>query len=246
MIVMNSHEWLCHIKSARRKRRLLKTDRDKQLIQLDKRHSKLLEQKKLLPLVLLEHPYQRGWKRFFVLRDDLKHGPKAAFHEALLKKINTIEYHQDESFKRKKRRKERYKYQLNQQLLREFSTYSWYANKVDLTDEEKACFSCVETIDIRSRQVNVKYVFIESWRYVLKVTPHIITHTRLMDADIERELSYIEDHINNHYLWPRINLLTRGKSYGWTDLFNERPKYINKIKNIPRYSPIEAYLELEI
>lgn len=45
MIVMNSHEWLCYIKSARRKRRLLKTDRDKQLIQLDKRRSKLLEQK---------------------------------------------------------------------------------------------------------------------------------------------------------------------------------------------------------
>jgi hypothetical protein len=81
---------------------------------------------------------------------------------------------------------------------------------------------------------------------VLKVTPHMVTHTKLMDVDIERELSYIENHINNHNLWPRINWLTRGKSYGWTDLFYERTKYINKIKNIPRYSQIEAYLDLEI
>lgn len=34
---MNTHEWPRCIKSARRKRRLVKTDRDKQLIQLDKR-----------------------------------------------------------------------------------------------------------------------------------------------------------------------------------------------------------------
>ncbi|MGY3212657.1 hypothetical protein ACVW2L_001710 [Mucilaginibacter sp. HD30] len=65
---MNTHEWPRCIKSARRKRRLVKTDRDKQLIQLDKRRDELWEQKTLLPMVTLEHPYQCGWKRFFVLR----------------------------------------------------------------------------------------------------------------------------------------------------------------------------------
>ncbi|NQX53274.1 hypothetical protein HQN86_06570 [Pedobacter panaciterrae] len=242
---MNTQEWSYRIKSVRQKRRLVKTDRDKQLIQFDKRRAELWQQKRLLPLVPLEHPYQRGWKRFFVLREDLKHSPRTAFYETLLAKINTVEYHYDKTFKRKKRPKKRYGYEVKQQLLREFSIYSWDAKKVNLTDDEKACFTCVETFDVKTRRVGIKYVFTEPWRYKLKVTPHMITHIKLMDLDIERELSYIADHIDNHNLEPRINLLTRGRGYRWSGWFYEQNKYINKIKNIPRYSPKEAYLELE-
>jgi len=241
---MDIHEWPRCIKSARQKRRLVKTDRDKQLIQLDKRRDELWEQKKILPTVPLEHPYQRGWKRFFVLRDDIKRGTQAEFYEALLAKINTVEYHHDKSFKRKKRRKGRNVYVVKHQLLREFYDYSWQANRMKLTDEEKACFIRVEFIDTH-RRLDVKYVITEPWRYLLKIVPHMVTHIKLMDTDIERELSYIEDHIDNNHLTPRINLLTRGRSYRWKDRFNERIKYINKFKNIPRYSPKEAYLELE-
>lgn len=242
---MNTHEWPRCIKSARRKRRLVKTDRDKQLIQLDKRRDELWEQKRLLPMVAPEHPYQRGWKRFFLLRDDVKHSPRKDFYEVLLPKINTVEYHHDRFFKRKKRRKQRYTYQVKQQLLREFSQQSWNSNRVKLTDEERVCFTRIETFDVRTYRTDVKYVFAEPWRFVLKVAPHIVTHTKLMDADIERELAWINEHIDNNHLWPRINLLTRGRSYRWKDEFNERLKYINKFKNIPRYSPKEAYLELE-
>jgi hypothetical protein len=127
---MNTHEWSCRIKSTRRKRRLVKTDRDKQLIKLYKRRKELLEQRALLPMVSLEHPYQRGWKRFFVLRDDVKHSPRKDFYEALLPKINTVEYHRDRSFKRKKRRKQRYVYQVKAQMLRELSQHSSYFSRV--------------------------------------------------------------------------------------------------------------------
>lgn len=196
-------------------------------------------------MVPLEHPYQRGWKRFFVLRDDVKHSPRKGFYEALLTKINTVEYHRDRSFKRKKRRKQRYVYQIKVQMLRELSQHSWDINRINLTEEEKACFTRIETFDVKTYRTEVKYVFAEPWRYVLTIAPHIVTHTKLMDADIERELSYIDDHIDNNHLWPRINLLTRGRSYRWKDEFNECAKYINKFKNIPRYAGKEAYLELE-
>ncbi|WCT13519.1 hypothetical protein [Mucilaginibacter jinjuensis] len=241
---MDTHEWPRCIKSARRKKRLVKTDRDKQLIQLDKRRDKLWIQKELLPKVPLEHPYQRGWKRFFVLRDDIKRGPQADFYEALLTKINTVEYHHDKSFKRKKRRKGRNVYVIKQQLLREFGEYSWQVNRMQLTEDEKACFTRVEFIN-PYRRLDVKYVITEPWRYLLKVAPYMVTHIKLMDVDIERELSYINDHIDNHHLAPRINCLTRGRSYRWKDRFNEPAKYINKLKNIPRYSSITTYLELE-
>ena len=241
---MDIHEWSCRIKSARRKKRLVITDRDKQLIQLCRRREELSKQKRLLPKVPLEFPYQRGWKRFFVLRDDTKQSPKAAFYETLLVKINTVEYAPDKSFKRKKRRKQRYVYQEKQQLLREFAPYSWQLNKVMLTEEEKVCFTRVETFDAKTWRIDVKYVFTEPWRYVLKVMPHFVTHIKLIDVDIERELAYIRDYINNHMLSPRINTITRGKSYRYKS-YLERTKYINKLKNIPRYSPKEAYLDLE-
>jgi len=240
---MNTDEWPCRIKSARRKRRLVKTDRDKRLIQLYKRLKYLWQQKKILPMVPLEFPYQRGWKRLFVLRDDVKRGPKATFYETLLVKINTIQYHHDKTFKQKKRRKKRYGYQVRQQLLREFDAYCWQINRMNLTDEEKTCFTRVEAFDVKTRRVDIKYVITEPWRFVLKVMPHMVTHAKLMDADIERELAYIDHHIDNKHLMPRINLLTRGRSYRYKDHFDELPKYINKFKNIPEYMYEEAYLD---
>lgn len=116
---------------------------------------------------------------------------------------------------------------------------------MDLTEDEQACFTRIETIDIKTRLSDVKYVFTEPWRYVLKVMPYIVTHVKLKDVDIERELAAINGYINNNCLAPRINLLTRGRSYRWKDDFNERIKYINKFKNMPRYAHKEAYLELE-
>ncbi|MES2276517.1 MAG: hypothetical protein V4592_10880 [Bacteroidota bacterium] len=215
------------------------------MIQLYKRREALWQQKGQLPRLALEHPYQSGWKRFFVLRDDIKRVPKAAFYEALLAKVNTVEYHHDKSFKRKKRRKGRNVYVVKQQLLREFYPYGWQFNRMKLTEEEQACFTRVDTYDVKTRRLDVKYVITEPWRYVLKVVPYIITHTRPLDLDIERELAYIDVHIDNHQLDPRINTLTRGRRYRWKDEFNERAKYINKFKNISRYSPKEVYLELE-
>lgn len=241
---MDIHEWPRCIKSARQKRRLVKTDRDKQLIQLSKRRDELWKQKRLLPKVPLEHPYQRGWKRFFVLRHDIKRGPKADFFEALLTKINTVEYHYDKSFKRKKRRKGRNVYIVKQQLLREFSDYSWQVNQINFTEDEKTCFTRVEFINT-SRRLEAKYVITEPWRYVLKIVPHMVTHVKLMDIDIERALSYIGGYVKSNHLNPRISRLIHGSSYHWKDKFNERLKYINKLKSIPRCAGKEVYLELE-
>lgn len=120
---MDTHEWSCRIKSARRKKRLVKTDRDKQLLKLDKRSKQIDEQMRLLPLVPLDKPYQRGWKRTFVLTNETKQSAKAEFYEVLLSKINTVEYHHDKSFKRKKRRKCRYVFKDIEQLLQDFTSH---------------------------------------------------------------------------------------------------------------------------
>jgi hypothetical protein len=241
---MDTYEWPCRIKSARRKRRLVKNDRDKQLIQLDKRRAELRQQKRNLPMVPLEHPYQQGWKRLFVLRDDIKRGPLAEFYEAMLKKINTVQYHHDRSFKFKKRRKKRYGYKMLKQELREIDRYDWDNNRLKLSESEQACFTRVSFVN-SYRKSDIKYVFTEPWRFVLKVMPHMVTQVKLHDVSLQQEIAVLDNHIENNFYEPRMHRLTNGRYYRWKDEFDEQPKYINKLKNTPRYANKEAYLELE-
>ncbi|WP_345954000.1 hypothetical protein [Mucilaginibacter sp. PAMB04168] len=240
---MDTPELACRIKSVRRKKRLVKTDLDKRLIQIHKRQEALWEKRRTLPWVPLDAPYQRGWKRFFVLRDDIRKGPKADFYEALLEKVNTFEYHHDRFFKRKKRRKGKYGYVVKKQNLRELDEYDWNSSKLALTEEEKACFTRTESFHIRTRRLEIKYVITEPWRFVLKVAPHIITHRKMVDTELESELSKLNNYVRAHNYDPRMHRLTSGKRYRWKDEFNERLKYINTLKNLPRYSQTAAYLD---
>jgi hypothetical protein len=242
---MDTHEWPCRIKSARRKKRLVKLDFDKRLIRLSKTREELREQKRNLPMVPLEHPYQRGWKRFFVLRDDIKRGPLAEFYEALLKKINTVQYHNDRFFKTKKRRRSRYGYKKREQELREIDKYSWDTNRLKLSEQEQVCFTRVETFSKVTYKVDVKYVFTEPWRFVLKVMPHMVTEVKLHDEILQQEIAEIDNHIERRFYQPRMYRIIYGHRYRWKDEFYEQAKYINKLKNTPRYAGKEAYLELE-
>ena len=129
--------------------------------------------------------------------------------------------------------------------MRDFSTHSWEVNRMGLTDEEKTCFTQIEIFDIKTKCSEIRYVLTEPWRYVLKIAPHMVTHVKMKDLDLERELGYIETHIDVNYLGPRINLLSYGRSYRWKNRFVERTKYHNRFKKLSKYAGKEAYLALE-
>jgi hypothetical protein len=241
---MDIHELPCRIRSAREKKRLVKTDRDKQLIKLSKRRAELWKQQRSLPVVPLENPYQSGWKRYFVLRKDIAHSPRAEFYTLLLHKINTFEYHHDKTFKRKKRRRGRYGYEIKRQLLQELTPYLWNSSKLNLSEQERASFSQVETYDVKTRRQEIRYVFTEPWRYRLKIAPHMITHKKLLDSDIVSELDRIDNHIEIHHLEPRMDLLTNGRGYNSGRYYFSMAKYGSR-KKIPKYRSKEAYLSLD-
>lgn len=241
---MDPHECLCRIKSARQKKRLVKKDHDKQLIHLNRRRDELWKQKTALPPVPLEVPYQRGWKRFFVLRDDVMRSPKAEFYTDLLAKINTVQYDRDDSFKRKKRRRGRYGYELRRQMLRDFDPYDWSNNRMKLSEQERACFVRIENFNAKNGRGDSRYVFAEPWRFVLKIAPYMVTHQKMIDVDIEKELAGIDGHIQNHCLRPRLNVLLQGGAYKWWKAREEPAKQINKVKNIARYIENDDYLDL--
>jgi hypothetical protein len=242
---MDTHELPCRIRSARQKKRLVKTDRDKQLIRLSKRRSELWMQIRTLPMVPLEKPYQSGWKRYFVLRADIAFSVRAEFYTTLLAKINTVEYHHDKTFKRKKRRKGRYGYEIKKQSLRELTPYLWESSSLGLTEQEKTCFSQVEMYNVSTRQQEIRYVFNEPWRYRLKISPNMVTHKKLLDTDLVRELDLINNHIKGNNLDGRMHALTNGRKYNSWRYYQAFAKY-SMVKKIPKYISRETYLELDL
>jgi hypothetical protein len=124
------HALSYRLRSARDKKRSQKEDFEKRLIQLDKRENRLRAEKQKLPWVPLSEPYQKGWKRYFVLREDVKRSKNAGFYQSLLEKINTIQYSKDEAFKVKKRRKRRNVYEVKKQAVREFDQQEWDSPKL--------------------------------------------------------------------------------------------------------------------
>lgn len=241
---MDLHELPYRLKSARQKKRLVKKDRDKRLIQLDKLTVELLLKKRNLPMRPLEQPYQKGWKRLFVLRKDLVQNVKAEFYKGILKKINNIKYHYDESFKVKKKRRWLHSYLEIPQTLRELTEREWQTNSLKLTDDERQCFYPKQEWDNSRRCMVTKYAFIETWRFVLTVMPHIIYEAKMHDQLLEQELQEATDRFNSYDSWPRIHRLTSGRSYRyWSVKYFDKPKYINKFKNKPLYIIQDEYTD---
>jgi hypothetical protein len=241
---MDLHEMPYRLKSARQKRRLVKKDRDKQLIQLDRHQTLLWKQKRELPMMPLAHPYQKGWKRFFVLRKDVQQSAGAGFYQGVLDKINTLEYYHDKSFIQRIRKKGRYHYEVRPQTLRLIYEDEWFGNKLKLTDAEKLCFYRYKGFSEWHGRVIVNYLFAEPWRFVLAVKPHIIYEVKMIDEVLEQEIKAIDNHIENNCLKARIDRLTRGRGRRrWYAAFFDKPKYINKLKNKPMYLIQEEYMD---
>ena len=228
---MDLHELPYRLKSARQKRRLVKKDRDKQLIELDKRRHLLWKQKKELPMIQLEQRYQKGWKRFFVLRKDVQQSPKATLYQGILDKINTVEFNHDKSFTIRIRKRWRYHYEERRQTLRPIYEHEWFDNKFKFTDAEKECFYRYEGFSEWHRRVIVNYLFAEPWRFVLVIKPHIIYEVKMVDELLEQELKAIDNYIENNCLTGRIDRLTRGRGHRrWYADYFDKPKYIKKLK----------------
>lgn len=235
---------LCtRFKSKRRKERLVKEDFEKHLIQLRKLEKELWKKRKDLPLIPLENPYQKGWQRCFVLREDVGRSSEAEFYRTLLEKINTWQFSSEKSFKRKKKRKRRNVYVEKIQTVKEFSEWEWKSPKLELTEKEKVHFYKRERWCSNFKRYKIHYVFNEPWRYVLRVSPYMITHTKMVDSDLESEIQLLENYIVNLDLRNKINRLIHGSSLKWSYYEKENRKETSPIKNISLNTLYQQYLD---
>jgi hypothetical protein len=197
------------LRTARQKKRMQYEDFDKQLIQLHKEDRALWKQKQNLGWEPLVPPVQKGWKRFFVLREDVAVGRHAAFFGNILKKINTYDWSHRKDFKVKKRRFGRKKYGVKtQSLLRPFE---WQFNKMGFSEAEKQLFHEVWEIDCRKQPVK-RYVFNEPWRFVLRVRPNLIDKVKKIDAMLESRQHEIRSYLKRNNYTGRLNKVVCGRS----------------------------------
>lgn len=232
-ICIREQELLCYgLRSARSRKRTAKKDFEKKLVQLHKLQRQLSHAIWNLPWVPLEEPYQKGWKRSFVLRQDVRRSRQAGFFETLLKKINRTEYSRDKSFTTKKRKKGRKYRKPVEQKLCEFSQREWDDPKCKLSDSEKQFFYKREFWNPYAKKIDFRYTFSEPWRFVLQIRPRMITKTQIQDKELLSRDRKLDNYIRNHHLNHKIVKLVGGYKQN-IRIAGNCPRGRNDLKNKP-------------
>jgi hypothetical protein len=223
-------EILCYkLKTARQKKRALKKSKEKQLIQVDRKQTALYKIQRNIPYIDLEVPYQKGWKRFFILREDVARSNKAVFYQNILEKINTTIVSNRKDFKKKKNVKGKRIDIVTAQFTKPLTQVEFI--KLRFTDKETAYFSWELVKEKHTNRYVKMLVFNEPWRYTLKTIPNIITQAKMIDEQLESEISEINNFIEKQYLQHKINKARSiTTNYRWKKL--EKPKYTFKKKNV--------------
>jgi hypothetical protein len=239
---LNDYVLGSRFKKSRTKKRLVKKDFDKNLIQINKKENLLYKKRKDLPLELLEKPYQQGWVRFFVVREDVKRSNDYEFYETLLNKINTYTFSNTKDFKKSKRKYRKRIYVDREQFLKKVSLTEWNCPKLGLTLKEKAMFTLTHEWNHTFKRYLIYYRFDESWRYVLKIRPNIITHRQSVDVILEQEISEIKNYIERNNLRHKISKLTM--SYvKYKDYYNLNFKHQDPLKNKSEKEIYQQYID---
>ncbi len=221
------------LKSARRKKRLQKEDRDKHLLRLERKLKTLQENDKEVTMETLDHPYQKGWKRLFVLTKAVAESDKAGFYQAILDKINEVQYHYDESFKRRNKGNKWYRGDYpDLPKLRNINMYYRDANKLNLSDEQLACFKLVDYWNAPYYRWEPHYQFAEPSLFEIKVLPHMIYKVRVGDALLAQEESFLGDYLYSSKP-PACRLAKiKGRRYNrWNSDYNEKSKFADPFKS---------------
>ena len=230
---------LCYrLRTARQKKRMQYEDFDKHLIQLHKTQLMLWKKKRNLGWEPLIPPVQKGWKRFFVLRDDVARSKNKDFFQGILDKINTNDWSHRKDFLIKQRRFGKKKYVVKRQRLLEHDEYHF--RKLNFTEKETNFFDVVEKTPHGSKQSIKYYAFRDPWRFVLRVRPNMIDKIRVKDAELESQIVQLKNYVERNDFEKRLDKIIRGNVYKWW----KREELVRfREKNLFQNKPLERLLD---
>jgi hypothetical protein len=227
------------MRTTRQKKRLRYKDLDKQLRTIDRERAEIWKAQRNLGWEPLEPPVQRGWKRFFVLREDVARSIHTDFFECVLNKINTFDWSYRKDFLVRKSRHGKNKFGVKVQRLKRLYDFTW--NRIGFSDEEKEMFHVALEQQPNGKLIK-RYEFSEPWRFVLRIRPNIIDKTRIRDADLESRKKIIETYLERKNRNHRLTNLKGGYRYlKWRT--EEKAKEKNPLANKPLYQILEEAKE---
>lgn len=222
------------LKTARRKKRLQKWGRQKELRSLNTQLWDLHKKEKELGYVELEKPVEAGWVRYFVLRQDVARSKEAPFFQKILDRINTKAYCNRKDFLKKSRKTKRLT--PIEQKTKELSAGDF--GKCLFTEKENALFEYKWLRNANGVKYRA-YVFLEQWRFEFKVKKHWITHRKVHDNVLEQRIAELSKVVNSEQMRGKLN-----KVFGYSrySCYDEKNKVL--LKDLDR-SLKEMLLEIK-
>lgn len=214
--------------SCRRAKRQVRKQKEKEIIGLHKKRKKLYKESRELPWIPVQKPYQSGWKRTFVCREDVLKSSDAEFFENILSRINHVQYSPHKDFRERRRFRKRGRKQLPDLSLNSILEEKFYDSEKGFGKREAKYFYLKEKERYFSKYK--VYVFEQPWRFVEKVFPHIVTHQIMLNADLDSEIDFVK-YLLISEKYHDLSIRHSGEKY-WSRCRTGREP-LNIIKNKP-------------
>ncbi len=183
------------LKTARQKKRAVKTAKENKLLGLHREETSIRRQQRNLGMIALNPPIVRGWKRYFVLREDVARCNDAAFYQNILDKINHVEICKRKDFKTKKKYlRKKGNWELIEQKVKQQEERDFL--KCNFSDKEKLLFEEKYVKQKWGKGLIKVFVFKEQWRFVFRIRPNVITHVKAVDEKLENRRNEIWDYLD--------------------------------------------------
>lgn len=201
---------------VRRQRRIDKDNAEKAIISTYRKYMRLIRAKHSMRLVELEKPIRSGYKKYFVLREDVAKSREAHVYREILKHVQSVTYSRDKKFLYKDYKTK--KMLPVQHTPRPIDHRNW--NKIleagALTIKQRAMFIQVwkQTNPKNPKVGHYQWVFQKDWVFAEKIEPHYKTHSLMLDPQLESQLQEVMNKIERNNLWPKIDkAIGRSNSY---------------------------------
>jgi hypothetical protein len=229
------------IDKSRQRRDKAKAEKD--LISTYRRYMRLMRAKRSMRLVELEKPVRSGYKRYFVLREDVAKSREANIYRGLLKYLQNTQYSRDKKFQYKDYKTK--KMLPMQHFTKPIDHKTWNKIVTDglLTTRQQGMFQQMwKQTNPKNPKVGYwQWVFQKEWVFAQKVEPHYKTHSLLLDPQLESEITKVSNKIERNNLWPKIDKILGRSSYGgWNRHYKImliEKHFATEARNILEYEP---------
>lgn len=184
---------------GRRERRRHRDEQLRHLRALYRELTDLRARRKSYPVVPVEKPYQSGWSRTYVLREDVNRRKDAPVIRRILDKLNSVVYSSRKDFlvRNWHRRQGESEWKPISQPLKTLNE----AQFEQLNDKERSLFHQYWEWSQFSRKMFIRFRFRYPYYFVFKITPRWITHQVIPLNEVESRIQEIENYLQKHDLW---------------------------------------------